>query len=138
MRKTRDILITLAAAVALTSAALATDFQNLRNNSRVHSELLYASMAYIIDEQCSSLSIRRLKLTGRALSLRSYAKGLGYSGGEVDAYVNSKTEQARFRKIAMDMLASKGAVNGNKASYCDVGRAEIAAGSYTGNILKGG
>ena len=138
MRKTRDILIALAAIVALTTAALATDYQGLRDDSRVHSELVSASMAYLIDEQCASIKLRKLRLVGKALNLRSYAKGLGYSGGEVDAYVNDKTEQARFRQIANAILAGKGAVSGNAASYCDVGRAEIAAGSYTGAILSGG
>lgn len=142
MSKIRNILIGAASGVALATsligAALATDFQVLRDDTRVHSELVSASQAYLIDESCPNLTIRRLALVSKALSLRSYAKRLGYSGSEVDAYVNDQTEQARFRVIASALLVEKGAVTGNTASFCDIGRAEMAAKTYTGAILRGG
>ncbi len=138
MRKITHIMGLATAGLAMATAALAADYQALRDDARVHSELLGASLAYLIDEGCPTISLRKLTFVGKALSLRSYAKGLGYSGGEVDAYVNDKTEQDRFRAIASAKLAENGAVAGNAASFCTAGRAEIEAGTFTGAILRGG
>ncbi|MCP5036648.1 MAG: DUF5333 domain-containing protein [Rhodobacteraceae bacterium] len=142
MRKTKKIVIGAVSATILATsmsgASSAADYQILRDDNRVHTELLAASLAYLINEACPSIKIRRLKVTGQALSLRSYAKSLGYSGGEVDAYVSDHDEQERFRAIAEAALAEKGVVEGDAASYCTVGRAEIKAGSFAGGMLRGG
>lgn len=138
MNTIRNIIIGVAAVVALTSAALATDFTALRNDTRVHNELLGASVAYLIDGQCASIKLRRLYMVGQALSLQSYARGLGYTNAEISAYVDSPEEQARFRAIAEPYLAQRGAVKGDPESYCAAGRAEMQKGSYVGSLLKGG
>lgn len=138
MRKITHILGVATAGIAMATATMAADYQALRDDARVHSELLGASLAYLIDEGCPSISLRKLTFVGKALSLRSYAKRLGYSGSEVDAYVNDQTEQARFRAIASTMLAENGVITGDTASFCTAGRAEMEAGTFTGAILRGG
>ena len=138
MPKTMTYLIGAAAFVAVGAAAAATDWANMRADNRVQSELLGASMAYIVNEECPSIKLRRLKLVGYALSLSSHAKGLGYSSSEVEAYVNDLDEQARFRARAMERLVAKGAVEGDAESFCEVGRAEMEQGTYVGSMLKGG
>ncbi len=138
MPKTMTYLIGAAALIAAGAAASATDWSAMRADQRVQSELLGASMAYILVEQCAPIKLRRLKLVANALSLTSHAKGLGYSGDEVEAYVNDKDEQARFRARAMERLAELGAREGDAASFCEVGRAEMEKGSYVGALLKGG
>jgi len=138
MCKTISYLIGAAALIAVGAAAAATDYAAMRADNRVQSELLGASMAYIVVEECEAINLRRLKLVSYALSLTSHAKGLGYTGSEVEAYVNDKDEQARFRARALERLVEKGAVEGNAASFCDVGRAEMEKGTYVGSILKGG
>lgn len=142
MPRTLTFLLGAAALVAAGAAALATgtatDYTALRTDSRVQGELLGASMAYIIDEQCPSIRLRRFKLLTYALSLNSHAKGLGYSGREVETYVNDPDEQARFRAMALEVLLQKGAVQGDGESFCAIGRAEIEKGTYVGSILKGG
>ncbi len=115
-----------------------TDYAALRGDERVHAELLATSMAYLIDAECPALGLRRLRIVGYALSLSRYAKGLGYSGREVEAYVNDPAEQARFRELAMAGLGALGAEPGNAESYCAVGRAEMQKGTYLGSMLKGG
>ena len=138
MPKTMTYLVGAAAMVALGAAASATDYGALRADSRVQGELLGASMAYIVDEQCPTIKLRRFKLVTYALSLNSYAKRLGYSGKEVEAYVNDPDEQARFRAQALEVLLEMGAEQENAASFCEVGRAEMEKGTYVGSILKGG
>ncbi len=140
MRKTRDIILAAGAALALATfffgQAFATDFTALREDPRVHHELLGASVAYLIDEKCSELDLRRLRLGIRALNLRTYARGLGFDNREIATYVDSPVEQARFRAIAEPMLAEKGAVIGNGESFCTVGYAEIKKNTFIGGLLR--
>ena len=138
MPRTMTFLVAAAALVAVSAAAAATDWAAMRADDRVQSELLGASMAYLLVEECPSIKLRRLKLVTTALSLSSHAKGLGYSGSEVEAYVNDPDEQARFRARALERLIEKGAMEGDAESFCEVGRGEMEKGSYVGALLKGG
>jgi len=135
MKLRKFVLASLMIATAGAGMASATDYSKLRKDSRMHSELLGASVAYLIDEGCSDLSLRKMRLVHKAFSLRTHAISLGFSRQEVMAYVDSKTEQDRFRSIATPLLAKKGAVTGNEASYCAVGRAEMEKGSFAGSLL---
>ncbi|SPF75952.1 hypothetical protein ALP8811_00947 [Aliiroseovarius pelagivivens] len=126
----------LAAGLSATAGmAHATDYDPLRSDSRMHAELLGASVAYLIDENCDALSLRKLRLLNKAFSLRKHAMSLGFSHSEVMDYVDSDTEQDRFRAIAEPLLASKGVVEGQEETYCTVGRAEIEKRSFTGSLL---
>lgn len=128
--------VLLAAGLSATAGmAFATDYGALRKDSRMHNELLGASIAYLIDENCSTLKLRKFRLLNKALSLRSHAVGLGYSTSEVMAYVDSKAEQDRFRAIAEPMLAKRGAKPGNEASYCAIGRENMKKGTFSGTLL---
>ena len=125
--------------VAMAGAALAAvDYSKMRADRRVQSELLAASMAYLIDKECASIRPRKLTVLTYALSLKRYAKSLGYTGDEVDAYVADRDEQARFREMAEARLIEKGADPDEPESYCAVGRAEIEKRTYLGSMLKGG
>ena len=130
------ILGAFVAATLATTAASATDYTILREDKRMHGELMGASLAYLIAENCASIKLRRLTMVGRALSLRSYAKGLGYSGGEVDDYVTADVEKDRFRAIATPIMANKGAVTGKPETYCTVGKNEIASKTFVGTMLR--
>ena len=81
--------------------AFSADYSKFRNDPRMHSELLGASIAYLIDESCSELGLRKLRLLNKAYSLRKHAVSLGESSSTVMAYVESKTEQDRFRSLAV-------------------------------------
>lgn len=136
MTKLRTFAFTTAfIATAATGAASSVDYTALRDDSRMHNELLGASIAYLIDENCPTLGLRKFRLLNKAFSLRKHAMTLGFSSKEVMAYVESKTEQDRFRAIAEPILAKRGAKPGDEDSYCAVGRAEIKQGSFAGSLL---
>lgn len=128
-------LAAILATGATASLASAQDYSALRDDDRMHRELLGASVAYLIDENCSSIQLRKFRLLNKAFSLRKHAMTLGYSSGEVMAYVESKTEQDRFRAIAEPLLAKRGVKAGDEESYCAVGRTEIKKGSFAGSLL---
>ncbi|WP_424941780.1 DUF5333 domain-containing protein [Aliiroseovarius crassostreae] len=128
-------LITGLALGAMATPALAVDYTAMRKDERVHRELLGASIAYLIDENCDQLSLRKFRLFNKAMALQSHARSLGYSLSEVTAYVDSKSEQDRFRAIAEPMLKKMGARKGDEESYCAVGRAEMEKGTFAGKLL---
>ncbi|WP_432447879.1 DUF5333 domain-containing protein [Aliiroseovarius marinus] len=136
MMSIRTVLLATGFAVtASTGVAAAADFNVLRKDARMHAELLGASVAYLLDENCSELGLRKLRLLNKAYSLRKHAMSLGFSSKEVMAYVDSTSEQNRFRAIAEPLLAGKGVVKGQEDTYCTVGRAEIEKGTFAGSLL---
>ncbi|MCK8484827.1 DUF5333 domain-containing protein [Aliiroseovarius sp. S2029] len=129
------VLASVLAATATAGSASATDYSVLRKDDRMHAELLSASIAYLIDENCPTLRLRKLRLLNKAFSLRRHAVSLGFTTKEVMAYVDSKAEQDRFRAIAEPMLAKRGAKEGDEESYCVIGREEMEKGTFTGSLL---
>ncbi|MCI2393028.1 DUF5333 domain-containing protein [Aliiroseovarius sediminis] len=136
MKKLRTItLASVLAMTATTGLASAQDYTALREDRRVHAELLGASVAYLIDENCTTLHLRKFRLLTKGLSLRNYAMSLGFSSKEVMAYVDSKAEQDRFRAIAQPLLEKRGVTAKDPESYCKIGRAEIKKRSFVGSLL---
>lgn len=138
MSKLNTTIISLAVVFAITTTgAMAATYTKMREDNRLHSELLAASMAYIITERCLNMRLRKFRIFNKAYSLRKHAQSLGYTNSEVVAYVESKAEQERFRTIATSKLEELGAVKDNDTSFCTVGRAEIDKGSLAGSFLYG-
>jgi hypothetical protein len=132
----RSSLLILMLSGGLAPAAAATDFTALRNDQRVHDSLVGAKVAKTIEETCPSLSARMLYGVSEMLKLRKYARGLGYTNGEIKDYVDSHEEQALIYAVADAYLAGLGVVEGNVESYCAAGFAEIAKGTIAGSLLK--
>ena len=88
-----------------------------------------------IGRVCDSLDVRRVQGLGFLLSLQARARSLGYSQEEVNAYVEDDAEKDRLEDIARDRGRVLGIVDGEPATYCAVGRAEIARGSTIGRYL---
>jgi len=126
----------LAIGASAASASMATDYSALRADSYVHERLLAASVGHMVEVNCPSISRRTFYALTQMFSLRSYARGLGYSNAELAAYVNSEEEQARFREIAAPYLAAQGVVAGDEESYCAAGRAEIEKGTIAGSLMR--
>ena len=123
-------------ALVLSTATTAHAQQSLRNVGYVTEGLIAVGIAYEISEVCGSISARTLRGLGYLNQLRNHALGLGYSNAQVKEFTDSKTEQDRLEGIARQRLASMGAVPGNEASHCAVGRAEIAKESTIGYLLR--
>ncbi len=108
----------------------------LKDVTYVREGIIVAGMAYELSENCSSVSARLLRGISYLYSLRDHAKELGYSNNEIDAYINDKAEENRLTVIARGRLADKGVIAGQEATYCDVARSEMAAGTVVGNLLR--
>ncbi len=135
MKKTPAIALTICMTVAGLSGAVSAE-PALKDVAHVREGLIATGMAVELSNRCSSISPRRIRGINYLFSLRKHAFDLGFSRAEVDAYTNDKTEENRLIVIAYGRLQDLGATVGDEASYCAVGRAEIAKGSAIGRLLR--
>ena len=108
----------------------------LKEVSAVREGLIATGMAIRIAERCDSIDARIVRGVSYLNSLRQYARDLGYSNEQIDAYIADEAEEQQLIVEAESRLAAKGAVEGQPDTFCTVGRAEIAAGSATGRLLR--
>lgn len=125
----------LAAAFALAVAAPAPAAPSLRDDPHISERLLAAQVGDLIRRTCPSVGARLITAYREMKKLEAYARGLGFSDAEIKAFINDKDEKARVKAEARAYMRQKGVVEGDRESYCRLGRAEIAAGSITGSLL---
>lgn len=135
MKKKLFALATLTLAVALSAGGLAAQ-PALKDVAKVRDGIIHVGMAYEISEKCNSLRPRTIRGISFLQSLKSHASDLGYSDAQIDAYVNNRDEKRRLEGIARAELVRLGVVEGQEASYCAVGRAQISAGTRVGWLLR--
>ena len=128
----RSILAPAALAAALATPAAA----DLGDEATVTEPLIAIGIAYEISKVCDSISARKVRGLTQLLSLRGKASDLGYSRAEIDAWIDDEAEKDRLEGIARQRLAAMGAARGDAAAHCEVGRTEIAKGSYIGSLLN--
>lgn len=126
---------TLTLAFALI-AAPALALEPITAEKHINETLLLGFIADAIDDNCDTISARKLRALGELMSLRDYALDKGYSRDEVSAFVEDKAEKTRRKAEASAWLKAKGAVDGEQAGYCKIGQEEIAKGSLIGQLLR--
>jgi len=135
--------IVAAAAVILATGLFTTiahaqsdQWQVLRDDPEIHSGLVVIAVGRHIQNVCDDISPRLIQAFGFAQSLVGRASDLGVSRREVDAYLDDRTEQQRYREIMRQWFAQNGADASDAESVCRVGRDEITAGSQIGRLLR--
>lgn len=108
----------------------------LRDVQHITEGLITVGIAYEISETCSSINARFFRGISYLNSLKSHARGLGYTDAEIDAYTDDKAEQNRLEGIARARLFNLGAISGQPETYCAVGRAQMDAGTAIGRLLR--
>jgi hypothetical protein len=126
-------LLALAGLLALGTGAQAQT--PLNEETHINNSLISAGVGNEIRQNCGSISARYFTVYRKTRNLEKYALSLGFSSAEIDAFLKSKTEQARVRKAVYVYLAANGVVKGDEAGYCALGKTEIANGSLTGQLL---
>lgn len=133
---TQNFIMAASIAVGVALAGAASAKSGLKDEASVREGIIATGMAYEITDKCGSISPRYFRAISYLNSLKSLAKSLGYSDSDVDAYTNDKAEENRLKAIARARLAEMGAVAGNEASYCTVGRNEMAKNSVIGQLIR--
>ncbi|NDV01684.1 DUF5333 domain-containing protein [Pseudoroseicyclus sp. CLL3-39] len=98
--------------------------------------LINTAIAYEISERCDSIGARWLRGVAVLNGLQNHARELGYTEDEIDAFTSNRAEKDRLEGIARARLVELGAQPGDEASHCAVGRAQIAAGTPVGQLLR--
>ena len=137
MKKTNPLTLIrttlIAALLSLSTPAFA--LPPLGQDDHVTGTLVSAAIGEEIRNKCSNISARLIRALGKARELERYAVNQGYSEAEVKAFLKSKPERARIISLARAYMAKNGVVEGQEATYCSLGRAEIAKGTLTGFLL---
>lgn len=129
------IFAVIALAVVMAAGSLSAQTA-LKDVPYVRDGIIHVGMAYEISRKCDEISARTFRGLGFLNSLKNYARDMGFSEAEIDAYVNDKAEEDRLKQIARQQLADLGVIPGDEASYCAVGRAQIAANTRVGWLLR--
>lgn len=130
-----SLIPAILAAATLAAPALA-DRVPLAQQSAISDGLIAAAIAYEIGEQCDSLEARTLRGLVFLGSLRQEAQRLGYSSREIEQYMRDRAEKARLEALAWERFAALGGQRGDPASFCAVGRAQIAGQTQIGQLLR--
>lgn len=117
-------------------AAAAQDPPPLSQEPHINGSLIAAAVGEIIVKKCDSITPRYLVVFSKAKALERYARDLGYTEDEVEAFLDDKAEEKRIRKAANAYLAAQGVVKGDKETYCAAGRTEIEKGTLTGEMMR--
>lgn len=121
-------LILPAAAVAAKPA--------LRDVAEIENTLFAVAIADEVRDNCASINARMFKAIGVLRALRARANKLGYSDGEIRAYIESDAEKARMRAKGERFLKANGVSYAKPETFCTFGRAEIAKSSAIGALLR--
>jgi len=133
MKIMQSLLVTLGLTL---TPGLAFANPSLRDVPEVENIIFAAALAHEISENCTSLAPRRLKALGMAWRLRGRANDLGYSDGEIRAYVESDVEKARIRDKGEKFLKANGVDYAKPETFCAYGRAQIEQSSAIGVLLR--
>jgi hypothetical protein len=102
----------------------------------VRDGIIHVGMAYEISEQCEDIRARTFRGLSFLQSLKRRATELGYSNAQIDTFIDDRSEKHRLERLARAQLAQLGVVAGDPATYCTVGRAQIAANTRVGWLLR--
>lgn len=107
----------------------------LASETDINAGLLAVGIADEIRKNCDSIDGRVIKALFYMNSLKQRARERGYSEAEIDAYVDNKAEKRKMRRKGEAYMAAKGVDPEKPETFCDLGRAEIAADTPIGKFL---
>ncbi len=136
-RRSRAIRCVLAgAAIAIAGLpAMAQTQPPLSQNKFVNDSLRAAAIGDTIRRNCPSISARFFVALRKVRELERYARSLGYTDEQIQAFIRSPEDRARLQREARDYMLQNGVVEGEKETYCALGRAEIASKSLIGQLI---
>ena len=125
---------TIAVCVALAMAGGAR--ADLAEEADIDAGLQTIAAADMIRKRCPEIEARMIRAIGYMRSLAALARERGYSDAAIRAYVEDEAAKDRVEGRARAYLAQRGLGAGEPDDYCRVGRAEIAAGTPVGALLR--
>jgi len=132
----RAAIIAMASLMTLAPVVDAQSRPLIKNDAEIFHRMLVVAVANEIREQCPTIDARKIAATFYVFGVLSYARSKGFSMDEINAYKKDPGEQAKLRRAGYAYLDSHGVNRKKPASFCTLGKTEIAAGSEIGKLLK--
>ena len=126
----------LAALLAAPGLASGDGKVPLPEEAHINEQLIAAQAGDILRHTCPQISARYFVVWDKMYQLQAYAEAQGYTEAEVKAFLSDKDQRARVKAAAEAYLAKAGVLPGDVGSYCKAGKAEIAAGTLLGQIIR--
>ena len=125
-------------AVAVPAGATTQDQVNatLGADADLWRGLFALALADQIRTRCDTIEARTLRSTAFVLSLYNRARDHGFTRDQIRAFQRADSTEARMTAEVMAYFASNGVREGEAETYCALGRAEIAAGTQAGELLR--
>lgn len=127
---------TWTSAVVLGAMLASTAQANPANVERVTEGLIAAGMAIELSDNCDGVRVRMIRGLSFLQGLKNHLHDLGYSGAEIDAYIDNRTEKQRLETIARQRLNALGVRTDDTTTYCTVAQTQIAEGTQIGRLLR--
>lgn len=108
----------------------------LRDVAEIDDMVMMVAIADEIRKSCDDISARLIRAYATLNGLKSLAQDKGYSAGEVEDYVTSKSEKQRMRAKAERFLAQNGVSPDDTPALCRFGRVQIQSQTEIGKLLK--
>lgn len=124
------------AALFFGSMSAAEALQPLHTNPTVYSGFYSIGLADEVRKNCDSIEPRMIKAYFKIKSLESYARKVGYSDEQIEAFTKNKAEKEKLRARIRRDLKKRGASPESPEGYCTVGLEEIAKDSAAGRLLR--
>jgi hypothetical protein len=112
------------------------EWQILRDDPEIHEGLVVISVGRHIQGRCDDIRPRMVRAWAFAEGLVDRAADLGVERRDVDAFIENRAEQERYRDIMREWFAARGVDHSDRAAVCQVGRSEMSAGSQIGRLLR--
>jgi hypothetical protein len=114
----------------------AVSFAGLAADEFITQKLVAAQVGDILRSTCPQVSARMFVVLSEMLALERRAKDSGHDDAAIRAFLKDRAQKQRIRALANDYLAKAGAKAGDSASFCAVARAEVAAKTMAGQLLR--
>ena len=108
----------------------------LRANPDVYQGLFALALAHGIRDICPSIEERSLRVNFFTLGLYNRARSLGFSHSQVTGFVEDQSEVDRMFAEVIAHVRARGVRETDIDAVCALGRAEIAAGTQAGALLR--
>lgn len=102
----------------------------------INDGLTAVAIADHIRVNCDNISARLVVAWRYIGQLEDQAKEMGYSEDEIEDFVTDKSEKKRVAGLAADYIRAHNAQPKDAKTLCALGRAEIAANSPLGQLLR--
>lgn len=130
------LLAILAVPAAAQSVTQAQVNQTLREHPQISAGLFTVALATAIRDICPSIDGRFFRGLSFLNGLQDQAMALGFTRAQIRAFVEDEAEVARMYDRVRAHAAGRGATEDEPETVCVLGRAEIAANSDVGRLLR--